>query len=413
LRFEPPPQEVSADEAAAAPPRPRTPAPTTPFAPAQPTAASTPFRLGPPEPRTAPPEQRTAPPEQRTASPEQRPASPEQRPASSAPRAVRPEVAPEVPVAPAKKATPATKTTPVKKAAVAKKAAKAQSVEPKPVAPAPEPVVEVEAPAKKAAPKKAAVKKAVVKKAAPVKKAAKAVKAVKAVEAPEPVEVAAVSNDTPVVVAPAPEADEAVVSFRAGDINPAFLPEMLALAAVERLGAAAQRRISWYRMHYPDADRDAVSRAVTREFVRRARAQGFAAGLAGTAGLLIEPAGIGWLQAKLVLHLAAAYGHDPEDRRRAAELLVLQRVHGTVETAEAAVRAAEQAGAARRANPRIGASRMTAPLARLVGAGIARAAVARVARRIVPGAGAIVGSVSAARGTERLAARAVRYYRRG
>jgi uncharacterized protein (DUF697 family) len=181
----------------------------------------------------------------------------------------------------------------------------------------------------------------------------------------------------------------------------AHLPETLALAAVDHLGAGARQRVAWYRFTYPDANGDALSRAITHEFVRRARRQGFAAGLVGPAGLVVEAAGVAWLQAKLVLHLAAAYGHDPEDRRRAAELLVLQRVHGTVETAEEAVRAAE------RRDP----GRATAPLARMAGAGLLRAAAARLARRFVPGAGMVVGSVTAARSTERLAARAVQYYR--
>lgn len=201
-------------------------------------------------------------------------------------------------------------------------------------------------------------------------------------------------------------------SLNPAAINPAFLPEILALAAVERLGAAALRRVEWYRVNYPDADGDAVSRAITREFVRRSRRQGFAAGLAGPAGLLVGTAGLGWLQAKLVLQLAAAYGHNPEDRHRAAELLVLQQVHATLETAEAAVRAAERDGSGHRAGRRTRASRMSAPLARAVGAGIVRAVAGRLVRRVVPGGAAIVGSITAGRSTERLAARAVRYYRR-
>ncbi|WP_432981485.1 hypothetical protein [Dactylosporangium sp. CA-233914] len=183
---------------------------------------------------------------------------------------------------------------------------------------------------------------------------------------------------------------------------------------MERLGAGARRRVEWYQLTYPDADRDALSRAITHEFVRRARRQGFATAVAGPAGLVVEAAGVAWLQAKLVLHLAAAYGHDPENRRRAAELLVLQRVHATVETAEAAVRAAERKG-----SRRAGVERLTSPLARAIVPGLLRAAVTRLARRLVPGrsrglaigAGLAVGSIAAARSTERLAARTVRYYR--
>ncbi|WP_271189934.1 hypothetical protein [Dactylosporangium matsuzakiense] len=451
LRFEPPPQDALEEEAAKAPPRPRTPAPITPFAPARPTAAETPL------PKATPPaQQKAAPPAQKAAAPP-----------------VQKKVAP-----PVQKAAPAAE--PLQKAAPAKKLAKkaAPPPEPKPkpepepqpepappaVAiepPAPEPPTAIEPPtapepaptaiepppAKKPAAKKAPAQKAPAKKAVPSRTAAKKAepapatppepvkKAAKAAKKAAPAKKTAVTKATPpaattpepepiiepprpVVATEPPVANPepaASVSFaeqsdETNGINPAYLPETLAVAAVDHLSAAAERRVGWYRLTYPGVDGEAISRAITREFVRRARRQGFAAGLAGPTGLVVEAAGVAWLQAKLVLHLAAAFGHDPGDRRRAAELLVLQRVHATVETAEAAVRAAERAGG-RRADPRVGVERVTTPLARMVGAGLLRAAATRLARRVVPGAGLIVGSVTAARSTERLAARAVRYYR--
>ncbi|MDG6107451.1 hypothetical protein Daura_49685 [Dactylosporangium aurantiacum] len=198
---------------------------------------------------------------------------------------------------------------------------------------------------------------------------------------------------------------------RAG-FNPAYLPEFLALSAVARLGESARERVAWYAVNYPGADGDAVGRAITREFVRRARRLGFVAGAAGSLGLVVEAAGVGWLQAKLVLHLAAAHGHDPLDRRRAAELLVLQRVYAEVATAEAALLAAEQAQRSRRAGPGVGVSRLAGPLGRVVGGGLLQAAGVRIARRAVPGIGPVVGAVAAVRSTEAIAMRATRYYRR-
>lgn len=195
-------------------------------------------------------------------------------------------------------------------------------------------------------------------------------------------------------------------------INPAYLPELLALTAVARLGEGARRRVAWYAVNYPGADGDAVSRAITREFVRRAGRQGFAAGAAGSLGLLVEAAGLNWLHARLVLHLAAAHGHDPLDRERAAELLVLQRVYAEVETAEAALMAAEQAQRSRRAGPGVGVSRLAGPLGRTLGSGLLQAAGIRIARRAVPGIGPVLGAVAAVRSTEAIAMRATRYYRR-
>jgi hypothetical protein len=50
--------------------------------------------------------------------------------------------------------------------------------------------------------------------------------------------------------------------------------------------------------------------------------------------------------AELILHLAAAYGLDPTDPRRAADLLLITRVHPTRSDAEAALEAARRDGKA-------------------------------------------------------------------
>ncbi|MEV6925825.1 hypothetical protein AB0M46_15190 [Dactylosporangium sp. NPDC051485] len=327
------------------------------------------------------------------------------------------EEAPPVVTTPAKRATAAKRATPARKTAArtaaeparktaAKKTAPAEKAAPEAtkVTPAAEPPVDPPA-------KRATVKKAAPKKATATTAVAKVTNSDAVVESTPSVDVG--ESEARAFVEPEPiatvEAVESAVSenirIQPAPIDPAFLPERLAVAAVERLGEGARRQVEWYRVTYPGVDGDAISRAITREFVWRARRQGFAAGFAGSAGLVVEAAALGWLQARLVLHVAAAYGHDPEDHRRAAELLVLQQIHATVETAEAAVRESRQAGR------RTGAPRSVAPLARALGAGVARAFAARVARRIVPGAPAMLGSVTAARSTERLAARAVRYYR--
>ncbi|MFI5915573.1 hypothetical protein [Dactylosporangium sp. NPDC051541] len=486
LRFEPPPQEAVEDEAAKAPPRPRTPAPITPFAPAQPTVASTPFQKATPPPaqKATPPAQQTTPPALKATPPPARKAPPPPAQKAAPPPAQK-AAPPAEKAMPAKKATPAQKAVPAQKAmparkampaeeaTLAQKAMSAQKATPaeeatpaKQSAPAkktaaakkttPPPEPEPELPPPPAPP--AAAKKAVAKKATPTKKAtpAKKAPATKAPATKVPATKAAAKKTAPPEEPPAkktaakkaavkkatppaattPEPEPIIEPPRpviseepkveptqpvsvdeqsdeptdSSGLNPAYIPETLALAAVDRLAAGAKRRVGWYQLTYPGVDGEAISRAITREFVRRARRLGFAAGLVGPTGLVVEAAGVAWLQAKLVLHLAAAFGHDPQDRRRAAELLVLQRIHGTVETAEAAVRAAERADG-RRANPRVAADRVGGPLARMVGGGLLRAAAARLARRVVPGAGLIVGSVTAARSTERLAARAVRYYR--
>jgi hypothetical protein len=105
--------------------------------------------------------------------------------------------------------------------------------------------------------------------------------------------------------------------------------------------------------------------------------------------------------------VAAAYGRDPRDRARAGELLVLQRVHPSVEAARSAL----DAVAAERAAPGILTSRFAAPVGRALARTAIRATLARLAAKAVLGGGAVVGAVANVRSTERLATRAIQFYK--
>src|SRR5439155_12593417 len=104
-------------------------------------------------------------------------------------------------------------------------------------------------------------------------------------------------------------------------------------------------------------------------------------------------------QARLVLQIAAAYGRDPS----AAELLVLMGVHPDADAAAAALAQVQRHDDD---PPR----RLIGPLARVLGREVLKVGAVRRAARLLPGAGAVVAAFVDARGTERLAARAVRYY---
>jgi hypothetical protein len=202
---------------------------------------------------------------------------------------------------------------------------------------------------------------------------------------------------------PEPTTDSLVRGLRR---YPGYAPELLALAAVEHLGDEAGRYASWVRDTYPAATADGLARLATQRFLRLARNEGAAAGVAGPFTLLLEASGLVWLQARLVLHLAAAYGHDPSERARAGELLLLLRVHPIVATAQTAVDAVKDTAA-----PGILTSRLAAPAGRALGAAALRAGLGRLAARLVPGGGAVVGAVTSMRSTEKLAVRATRFYR--
>ncbi|MEV0607604.1 hypothetical protein AB0I61_14690 [Polymorphospora rubra] len=192
--------------------------------------------------------------------------------------------------------------------------------------------------------------------------------------------------------------------------HPGFAPELLALAAVRRRGPVAARWAERLRTEYPAATPDGLARLATRRFVRLAGAGGAVSAAAGLLAPLAELAAVAWTQTDLVLHVAAAYGHDPEHPDRAVELLVLTQVHPDEAFARAAVDAARGARPdgelpARRAAE--AAWRLATPLAAQAGGWLAL----RLAARLLPGAALLAATAGDSAAAQRLAARAVARYR--
>jgi hypothetical protein len=224
--------------------------------------------------------------------------------------------------------------------------------------------------------------------------------------------------DTPVTLAvPEPPAATSVPATRPAQVvepiwpaiktRPGDAPELLALAAVHRFGGEARADASWLRETYPTATADGLARLSAQRFVRQARIQGAVAGLVGPLALLAESVGLVVTHARLVLHMAAAYGVDPADAARAADLLVLQGFHPDLRSAEAALERAR-----RPSDEMVPARQLAGTIARAAGRSLVKVVVARRASRLVPGAGALVAALLDGRDAERLAIRAARHYRR-
>jgi hypothetical protein len=194
--------------------------------------------------------------------------------------------------------------------------------------------------------------------------------------------------------------------------HPGYAPELLATAAVEALGPSARSWAERLRATYPNAPADGLARLAIRRFVRLAGAGGAASAVAGLFAPVAELVLVSWTQAGLVLHLAAAYGHDPAHPDRVADLLVLTQVHPDDASARDALAAAERAepadehGLHRLAEA---AWRLGVPLAAQAGGWLAL----RLAARLLPGAGTLAAAAGDSAATERLAARAVARYRPG
>ncbi|WP_229783323.1 EcsC family protein [Pilimelia anulata] len=197
--------------------------------------------------------------------------------------------------------------------------------------------------------------------------------------------------------------------------DPQYAPEHLALAAVRRLGPQAARWAAESRRQYPAATPDALAQWAIQRFTNHARLSGAVSGATGLPGAVLDVGVLAWTQARLVLHLAAAHGHDPTHPDRATDLLVLQKVHAIAQHARSALAVAagrERAGAAL---ARAGGGSAAGAAVR-VGVALARMAGLRAAKRmfakVVPFAGVILGTWANSAATTDLARRATLHFRR-
>ena len=195
--------------------------------------------------------------------------------------------------------------------------------------------------------------------------------------------------------------------------DPQYAPEHLALEAVRRLGPEARVWAEQTRARHPGLPADGIAQLAARKFVARARLSGAISGAAGLPGMVVDVGVLAWTQARMVLHIAVAYGHDPEHADRATDLLVLQKVHKVAVTARLALGVAagrERAGSllARSNTPlRQAMLRLSVKLAQMAGIRAAK----RLFAKAVPGAAIVLGTWANSSATTDLAQRAQALYR--
>jgi hypothetical protein len=91
---------------------------------------------------------------------------------------------------------------------------------------------------------------------------------------------------------------------------------------VAELGPRAAAWAVWLRATYPDPSPHGIARLAVRD-ARRAGWGLAVAEAGGPVAVAVSLAAGAWVRGMLVLRIAAAYGHDPTDPRRARELLEL------------------------------------------------------------------------------------------
>jgi hypothetical protein len=193
--------------------------------------------------------------------------------------------------------------------------------------------------------------------------------------------------------------------------DPTHAPEHLALAAVERLGPEAHTSVIKLRAQFPTATDANLAKLVRDRFVRQARLSGAAAGVAGAPGAVIDFGVLAWTQARMVLHLAAVHRHDPRERERAAELLVLTGVHKYQSAAEKALDVAARKAPVTSLIQTRGGSwlQLAGALAQMVGLRAIKRAVAKV----VPFASVPLGAIANSSATGKLARETIALYGSG
>jgi uncharacterized protein (DUF697 family) len=149
-------------------------------------------------------------------------------------------------------------------------------------------------------------------------------------------------------------------------------------------------------------------------YVRLSRYSGAVAGATGAVGAVLDVGVLAWNQARMVVHIAAAYGNDPNHPDRAADMLVLRGIKARLDLARTAidvVRKQEDVSALSKHMPARGKaySILAWELARMAG----MAAAKKMAMKFIPFAGVPLGAIANGSATGQLADKATQYYAAG
>ncbi|MBJ7471019.1 MAG: EcsC family protein [Solirubrobacteraceae bacterium] len=197
--------------------------------------------------------------------------------------------------------------------------------------------------------------------------------------------------------------------------DPSYTLETLALAAVDVHGKAAQE---WMRERGPlRYSQEQLAKSATKRFANTARVEGAALGFGGIFTAGPDTIALVWILTREVLFVAAAYGHDPTDKARAAEMLVIFDIYDTIEEAQAGLDHQGERLAAALARKEISTRLSGGHHQRSMTERLVRYSSRRIARRyggrLVPGLGSILGAIDNAAAARRTGDRAIAFYKSG
>jgi hypothetical protein len=190
--------------------------------------------------------------------------------------------------------------------------------------------------------------------------------------------------------------------------DPLRAPEHVALAASEQHAPAAAEWAAEKRGRLAVSDRD-LARMAKRRHAAMARLEGAATGVGGFLTVVPDVVLLAWIQSRLVFFVAAAYGFDPHDRMRPAELLVLRDLYPDPETARRALDGIGKSVAEAYMGTKLEHGREQAMLSRLLRF-VGKRTASRAARRLIPGIGMVFNAAANEKDTRALADRAISFY---
>jgi hypothetical protein len=188
--------------------------------------------------------------------------------------------------------------------------------------------------------------------------------------------------------------------------DPVRAPEHVALVAAERHGPAAAEWAADKRSRYAHDERGLAEMA-KRRHATLARFEGAATGVGGILTVVPDLLALAWIQSRLVFFVAAAYGYDPRDPMRPAELLVLRDLYPDPLSARQALDGVGRSVAESYVGSKLQRDEaLAARLAKMAGKSAAR----RFAGRLIPGVAIAFNAIANERDTRALADRAIRFY---
>jgi hypothetical protein len=189
-------------------------------------------------------------------------------------------------------------------------------------------------------------------------------------------------------------------------LDPIRAPEHIALAAARTFAPQAERWAAEKRGRFAVSPAELAKMAKKRH-ATLARFEGAATGVGGVVTIVPDMVALTWIQARMVFYIAAAYGYDPHDPMRPAELLVLYDFYPDPATA-------------RRALDGIGSTLVEAyvgsklqrqeALALRLGKMLGVRSARKLAGRLIPGVAIAFNAVGNERRTRAVADRAIRFY---